>query len=108
MARPKGQPKLGGRQKGTLNKATAERIKAARQSGLLPHEFLLAISQGQKIGEYQPSFQERLDAAKAAAPYYAPRLAQIDSTVRSLSVQELSEDELDRRIAELDQRMKLN
>jgi hypothetical protein len=68
---------------------------------LLPHEILLRVANGGGVlqrklevtyyaegpqrgqekcrewvvEEYFPSFVERLDAAKAAAPYYAPRLA---------------------------------
>jgi hypothetical protein len=68
---------------------------------LLPHELLLKIAHGEcfrirrlvivyfKSGaqkgqekerkwieeDYYPSFTEQVDAAKAAAPYYAPRLA---------------------------------
>jgi len=41
---------------------------------MLPHELLLAISRGQVINGHRPTFQERLHAAKAAAPFYAPKL----------------------------------
>ena len=67
-----------GRKPGTRNKATVERIEKAAASGLMPHEFLLSVSRGEPIGDYAPSFAERLDAAKAAAPYFAPRLANVD------------------------------
>jgi len=75
--------------------------QAAAESGMLPHEILLQAARGEvfrikqlKIvyygsgpnkGEeksrewvdvdYHPSYQERIDAAKSAAPYFAPRLA---------------------------------
>jgi hypothetical protein len=41
---------------------------------MLPHEFLCAVAQGRVIDDHTPTFEERLDAAKAAAPYYAPKL----------------------------------
>lgn len=75
-----------GRPKGTRNKRTQETIAKAEAAGMLPHEFLLAVSRGEAVGDYQPTFDERLEAAKAAAPYYAPKLAAIehsgDMTVR--------------------------
>lgn len=61
----------------------------ALATGKLPHEILLDIARGEQftIKEYNkgadaylpktyyPTFSERMDAAKAAAPYYAPRLS---------------------------------
>ena len=78
----------------------AARLRAESEGFLLPHELLLRAANGQsfkvrklhiiyyargpKRGEekerkwveedYYPTFEEQLDAAKAAAPYYAPRL----------------------------------
>jgi hypothetical protein len=50
-------------------------VEKARETGLLPHELLLAISQGKRLpGLGSPNRRDRIDAAKAAAPYYAPRL----------------------------------
>lgn len=66
--------KTGGRKPGSRNKRTAEVIAAAAAQGQLPHEFLLSVSRGEKIGGVTPTFEQRVDAAKAAAPYYAPRL----------------------------------
>ncbi len=65
----------GGRQKGQPNKKNAETIQRAAASGLLPHEFLLAVSQGRLIDDYQPTFEDRMKAALGAAPYFAPKLA---------------------------------
>jgi hypothetical protein len=67
------------------------------ETGLLPHEWLLKVSRGEGIEhkrwvvkydakgnekgreliteEIYADFPTRLDAAKAAAPFYAPRLA---------------------------------
>lgn len=30
------------------------------------------------VDDYKPTFEDRLDAAKAAAPYYAPKLASVE------------------------------
>lgn len=86
-----------GRPKGRTNSVTAEARKAAAESGLLPHEWLLKVSRGEPIEqkrwkivydkqgnekgreliteEVYADFPTRIDAAKAASPYYAPRLA---------------------------------
>ena len=42
---------------------------------LMPHEFLLKVARGETIDGHVPTFAERLDAAKQALPYFAPRLA---------------------------------
>jgi hypothetical protein len=86
-----------GRPKGTLAKVTAKAREAAAKTGLLPHEWLLKVSRGEGIKqkrwvvkydakgneksrdlieeEVYADFPTRIDAAKAASPYYAPRLA---------------------------------
>ena len=86
-----------GRPKGRTNSVTAEARKAAAETGLLPHEWLLKVSRGEPIEqkrwkiiydkqgnekgreliteEVYADFPTRIDAAKAASPYYAPRLA---------------------------------
>lgn len=86
-----------GRPKGRTNSVSAAARKAAAETGLLPHEWLLKISRGEPIEqkrwvhqydnngreksrelvteEVYADFPLRIDAAKAAAPYYAPRLA---------------------------------
>jgi hypothetical protein len=71
-----------GRKAGARNKRTAAAIEAAQANGQLPHEFLCAISQGKEIDGHVPTFAERLEAAKAAAPFYAPKLANIDQNLR--------------------------
>lgn len=78
--------------------ATTAAKRAALDAGMLPHEFLLRIVRGEPIkqkrfepildvdgqptGEFRvvedelyPTLPERIECAKAAAPYYAPRLA---------------------------------
>jgi hypothetical protein len=86
-----------GRPKGTLAKVTAKAREAAMETGMLPHEWLLKVSRGEGIvhkrwvvkydakgkekskelveEEVYADFPTRIDAAKAAAPFYAPRLA---------------------------------
>ena len=93
-----GGPRPGsGRPKGSVTKVTAKAREAAAETGLLPHEWLLKVSRGEGIKqkrwvvkydakgneksrdlieeEVYADFPTRIDAAKAASPYYAPRLA---------------------------------
>lgn len=100
MARGGAQPGSG-RPKGAVAKVTAKARAEAAESGLLPHEWLLKVSRGEGIEqkrwkiEYYKSgpkagteksrelitevvyadFPTRIDAAKAAAPFYAPKFA---------------------------------
>lgn len=86
-----------GRPKGALSKVTAKAKQAAMETGLLPHEWLLLVSRGEGIKhkrwvvkydkqgkevsrdlveeEVYADFPTRIDAAKAASPFYAPKLA---------------------------------
>lgn len=86
-----------GRPKGSTQKITTKAREEAKASGLLPHEWLLTVSRGEPVIQRSwknivneegritgkelveeivyADFPTRLDAAKAAAPYYAPRLA---------------------------------
>lgn len=93
-----GGPRPGaGRPKGSVNRTTKATIEAAKAAGLLPHEWLLQIARGEPVEQKRwdikrdehgkeisrelvidiiyPDFPVRMDAAKAASPYYAPRLA---------------------------------
>jgi hypothetical protein len=77
---PRGGPRPGsGRKRGSRNKRTVEAIAKARQTGLLPHEILLAIAQGRGVLVlgFNATMEQRMQAAEKAAPYYAPRLAAI-------------------------------
>lgn len=82
---------------------------------LLPHEFLLKISQGDKFVDFEetpdgkyvpklwrPAMKDRIDCAKAAAPYFAPRLQAVkhsgDSEADPIKV-EVSDNEVARRVA---------
>ena len=86
-----------GRPKGALSKVTAKAKQAAMETGLFPHEWLLLVSRGEGIKhkrwvvkydkqgkevsrdlveeEVYADFPTRIDAAKAASPFYAPKLA---------------------------------
>ncbi len=80
---------------------------------LLPHEFLLKVSQGEKFidfvptkdGRYsprlwRPEMKDRIDCAKAAAPYFAPRLQSNKHSVDPVKVDvEVSDNEVARRVA---------
>lgn len=67
-----------GRPTGAATKRTREIADKAASSGLLPHEFLLAVVRGEAIDGTVPTFADRLEAAKAAAPYFAPKLSSVD------------------------------
>jgi hypothetical protein len=83
-----------GKQKEAANavraKISAETITAAAATGMLPHEWLLAVMRGEQINHFAydadtseiveiivlPTFTDRMEAAKAAAPYYATRMSE--------------------------------
>jgi hypothetical protein len=93
--RPVGYPKSGGRKAGTPNKRTQELIDNAEGAGLLPHELLAAVARGEEIDGVVPTFEQRIDAAKACAPYFAPRLSNSNVTQRTFtSLTEISDEEL--------------
>ena len=97
----------GGRPLGSLSRMTIAAREKAALTGDMPHEFLLRVARGEVIpykvldqdtGEVRteytvPNFEQRVDAAKAAAPYYAPKI----STVEVITG--VSENELDAIIA---------
>lgn len=102
MTKPTGRPP--GRPKGATNKASRETRERAAASGLLPHEFLLAVTRGEAVDGYVPSFAERLEAAKAAAPFYAPKLSAVEADlnhggplvpVLNLNLHKLTDDQLE-------------
>ena len=73
MARPKGGPKLGGRRKGTTNKATARRKAEIAQSGLTPLQYMLGV-----LRDETNELPVRMQAANSAAPYVHPRLTSVE------------------------------
>lgn len=92
-----------GRPKGALSKIAEEAREKAKSTGQLPHEFLLSIARGEAIfrEEIDPAsgrvvkvqeqydFDARKDAAKAAAPYYAPKISTVEV------IHGVTDDELD-------------
>jgi hypothetical protein len=74
----------GGRRKGTPNKATTERrlrtetgLAAARQSGVMPLDVILARMRDETLPNGRKPSDEQFQAAIAAAPYLHPKLAAI-------------------------------
>lgn len=75
---PRGGARAGaGRPVGAVTRRTREIADKAASSGLLPHEFLLLVVRGEAIDGTTPTFADRLEAAKAAAPYFAPKLSSV-------------------------------
>ena len=68
---PPPKRRVGGSRKGIPNRATAARERAIAESGLTPLEYMIGVMRD----EHQPP-EMRLDAAKSAAPYVHPKLAQ--------------------------------
>jgi hypothetical protein len=64
--------KTGGRARGTKNKASTAREQAIAESGLTPLDYMLDLMRTAE----NPAI--RFEAAKAAAPYIHPRLANVD------------------------------
>lgn len=99
-----------GRPEGSMSKLAKEARERAQATGQLPHEILLDMARGNpqplkkatmdldgviemKITGWEvPNMDQRRDAAKAAAPYYAPKI----STVEVISG--ASDDDLDQLI----------
>jgi hypothetical protein len=90
-ALPPKRPHTGGRKPGSMSIMSRDAHDRAAATGELPHEFLLRVARGDELfDDYVnvdgdkvkikrfPTFAERVDAAKAAAPYFQPRLATTD------------------------------
>lgn len=88
--------KTGGRQKGTPNKATAAKAAEIAASGLTPLDYMLSV-----LRDIANDAAIRLDAAKAAAPYVHPKLAQVELSGPDKGPIELniSDNERARRLA---------
>ena len=75
---PRGGPREGsGRPKGSKNVKTERRTAAIAAAGITPLDYLLNTMRDEKQDK-----AVRLDAAKAAAPYVHPKLANIDTTLK--------------------------
>lgn len=110
MAKGGARPNAG-RKPGIKNKMQARAVEEAKKVGMLPHEFLLAVARGEVElldvktidGEpiefhRKPRAAERIAAATAAAPYYAPRLQNVQMDAK-VSLADLSDAALDQQIA---------
>lgn len=65
--------KTGGRQPGSINKKTAEKIEQLSASGLMPVDYMLNVMRDETAEK-----SRRDDMAKAVAPYLSPKLANIE------------------------------
>lgn len=88
--------------------------RMARQTGELPHEFLLRVTRGEVIEQQVPVLGEpgvfttellvpdlpmRIDAAKSCAPFFAPKLSVQAVDVSGIGdLQDLNHDELQARL----------
>jgi hypothetical protein len=83
-----------GVKRGTTRRLAAEAIQQAGITGQLPHEILLSMARGEvqkvpaevdqtngRVIKWKFTIlgdQDRRDAAKAAAPYFAPKISQVE------------------------------
>jgi len=95
-----------GRPRGTINRRSAEFLDRAATSGLLPHEILLSFARGEpqihrtvnpitgEVTEHTiyPEPDMRLQAANMAAPYFAPKLAQVQHRMKEARSADLVSD----------------
>lgn len=65
-----------GRKPGAINRATAAAREKAEATGITPLEFMLQVMRDEGAER-----SERLDMAKAAAPYIHARLSTVESNV---------------------------
>jgi hypothetical protein len=77
MPRPKGLPKTGGRQPGSVNKKTAYARQILEEHGVDPVEQLAKAMKDENV-----PLEVRVDCAKALLPYVYPRLAAVEVTGR--------------------------
>ena len=71
---PRGGKREGaGRPAGAPNVKTAETVAAIEASGLTPLDYMLSV-----LRDENRETAERMDAAKAAAPYVHPKLANVE------------------------------
>lgn len=67
-----------GRKPGAINKATAIARQAAEAGGIMPLDFML-----NRMRDEEAPMAERLDMAKAAAPYVHAKLTSIEANVNA-------------------------
>ncbi len=64
------------RKKGSINRATQKAREMAEAGGIMPLQFMLQV-----MRDPAAERAERLDMAKAAAPYVHPRLTSVEAKV---------------------------
>ena len=121
-----GARKGSGRPKNAVNALSTMAREEARATGVLPHEWLPSVVRGEPIEqrrykdvhdkrgnltgrelvveEVYPDLAMRQDAAKAAAPYYAPRLATQVITLRGREdlLNSLTDEQLEAEIKQFE------
>lgn len=117
MGMPKGRSgNPAGRPPGLKNRLSQTNVEMARATGLLPHEILLSFARGEPqihrvvnpvtgdVTEHTiyPDPEMRLTAANMAAPYFAPKLAQVQHKGVQKSADQVSDDELLRIATDLE------
>lgn len=75
MAGTGGKREGAGRPPGSKNKASVEREREIRASGLVPLDFMLEV-----LRDEGKPFEDRKWAAEKAAPYIHPKLANVQHT----------------------------
>jgi hypothetical protein len=73
-----------GRKPGVPNKRTVVAIEKAEASGLMPLDYMLAV-----LRDHQAPPEDRMEAARNAAPYVHAKLAPVDAkgdTARTVEV----------------------
>ena len=79
-----------GRPLGSKGKRTAEAAQMATDLGADPVQFLLLAMSDEKL-----NMKDRIECAKAVAPYIAPRLSAVESRVTNVKSHEEMLSELD-------------
>lgn len=99
-----------GRPFGAVSAVTIKSKALAMGSGLLPHELLLDWARGEPVmqrvdganTEVYLSVDQRIDCAKAAAPFYSPRLQAVQANITGgLELEAMSDAELDAKLLRL-------
>lgn len=84
MARPKGQPKLGGRAKGTPNKATQEARQAIATfvdgNAHRLTEWLDAVAEGDEANGIKPNPGKAFELFQSVIEYHVPKLNRTEHT----------------------------
>lgn len=76
-----------GRPKGVPNKKTAAQAEAVAKSGMTPLQFMLRTMRDSK-----KTHEQRMDAAKGAAPYVHARLSNVEMSANITTHEESIED----------------